>query len=56
MLRRDGEIFLELGYGMADAVGKMFEQAGFHVDIYTDFDRIERILRARKQSEVASPL
>lgn len=56
MLRRDGEIFLELGYGMADAVGKMFEQAGFHVDIYTDFDRIERILRARKQGEVASPL
>ena len=56
LLRRDGEMFLELGYDMAAAVRSMFEEKGFDVEIYTDFDRIERILRARRKEESASPL
>ena len=56
LLRRDGEMFLELGYDMAAAVRSMFEEKGFEEEIYTDFDRIERILRARRKEESASPL
>lgn len=56
LLRRDGEIFLELGYGMAEAVEQMFEREGFQVEVYRDFDQIERILRAHPQPPSESPL
>ncbi|MCE2502846.1 MAG: peptide chain release factor N(5)-glutamine methyltransferase [Chlorobi bacterium] len=56
LLRREGEIFLELGYGTANAVRQMFEKGGFQVEIYSDYDRIERILRAYPQPASESPL
>ena len=56
LLRREGEIFLELGHGMAETVRKMFEKEGFHVEIYRDFDQIERIFRAYPQPVSNSPL
>ena len=56
LLRKEGEIFLELGYGMATNVQRIFEKEGFDVEIYTDFDRIKRILRARREPERSSPL
>lgn len=56
LLRREGELFLELGYNQATEVRKLFEQAGFEVDLYTDLDRIERILRARRPDTSASVL
>lgn len=56
LLRKEGEFFLELGYGQAGPVRVMFEKAGFDVEIYRDLDRIERILRARRSTGSGSPL
>lgn len=44
LLRRPGNMFLELGYGQSQAVAAMFREAGMEVDILTDLDRIDRIL------------
>lgn len=56
LLRREGTMFLELGYDQAAGVRALFEQAGFEVDIYTDLNRIDRILRARRPDTSASVL
>jgi release factor glutamine methyltransferase len=44
LLRDGGSLFLEIGYGQAAALVKMFRGAGFNVDVLTDLDRVERIL------------
>lgn len=56
LLRQEGTLFLELGYNQGPEVRKLFEGAGFEVDIYTDLNRIERILRARRLDTSASVL
>jgi release factor glutamine methyltransferase len=47
MIRDDGSLFLELGYGQSATVAAMFRKAGFAVDLLTDLDKVERILWAR---------
>ncbi len=46
LLRKKGEFFLELGYNQAKPVRKLFEEQNFSVEIYQDFEKTERILRA----------
>jgi release factor glutamine methyltransferase len=48
LLRTDGHLFLEIGYGQSPLLDAMFREAGFEVDILTDLDRIPRILWARR--------
>lgn len=48
LLRADGHLFLEIGYGQSGALDAMFRAAGFEVDILSDLDRVPRILWARR--------
>ena len=48
LLRPEGEIFLELGYGQASAVRELFRKKGYRVEVYNDLDKVERVLRVRQ--------
>jgi release factor glutamine methyltransferase len=48
LLRTGGNLFLEIGYGQADELDRLYRAAGFDVDILSDLDRIPRILWARR--------
>lgn len=48
LLRSDGSIFVELGFGQAQEVRRLFGTAGFETDVYSDLEKVERILRARR--------
>lgn len=56
LLRQKGEMFLELGYNQAGQVRQLFEKQGFQVEIYKDFEKTERILRAHYPEKVQSVL
>jgi release factor glutamine methyltransferase len=44
LLRLQGNVFLEVGYGQAPTLKRMFLEGGYGVDVLTDLDRVERIL------------
>jgi release factor glutamine methyltransferase len=48
LLREGGNLFLEMGYGQAPDLQKMYRNAGFTVDILTDLSKIDRILWAQR--------
>jgi release factor glutamine methyltransferase len=48
LLREGGSLFLEMGYGQAPDLQKMFRNAGFTVDVLTDLSKIDRILWAQR--------
>lgn len=50
LLRSHGSVFLEVGYGQAPGLKRMFEQGGYGVDVLTDLDKIERILWVQRGS------
>lgn len=50
ILREEGEMFLELGFGQAGPVRELFQRGSpkrYRVDIYRDMEKVERILRVR---------
>lgn len=47
LLRDEGSLFMEIGYGQSADLVAMFRKAGFGVDVLTDLDKIDRILWAR---------
>ena len=51
LLRQKGELFLELGHNQATPVRALFEEQNFNVEVYKDFEKTERILRARYLEE-----
>jgi release factor glutamine methyltransferase len=55
ILRKEGEIFVELGFGQRNDVESIFESAGFETRIYNDLEGHERILRAFSARERPSP-
>jgi len=49
LCREGGNLFVELGYGQAPTVRRLFENAGYrNVTVLTDLDKIERILWVQK--------
>ena len=56
LLRKKGEMFLELGYDQAGPVRNLFETQGFQVEIYKDFEKNERILRAHYPEKIQGVL
>jgi release factor glutamine methyltransferase len=48
LLRDGSNLFLEIGYGQAPDLVRMFRSARFTVDLLTDLDRVERILWAQR--------
>lgn len=52
LLRAGGHLFVEIGFGQADAIEAMFRDAGFSVDILDDLDRIPRVLWAQRVATV----
>ncbi len=48
LLRPEGEIFLELGYGQASPVREIFRKKGYQVEVYNDLEKVERVLRVRQ--------
>jgi release factor glutamine methyltransferase len=50
-LKKDGVVFVELGFGQAEDVAKIAGQAGFSsIEITKDYAGIERILKAHKRN------
>lgn len=47
-LRDSGVLFMEMGYGQADPVRTIMENAGWQVDIFEDLALIPRIVRVRR--------
>ena len=46
LLKPGGAMFLETGYDQAKMVGEMCRQQGFYIEIYKDYQQIERIVAA----------
>lgn len=46
LLKTGGAVFLETGYDQAKVVGEMCRQQDFHIEIFKDYQQIERIVAA----------
>lgn len=47
LLRDEADVFLELGFGQAEAAARIFRGRGYEVDLLTDLEKVQRILWAR---------
>ena len=49
LLKDNGKIYLEIGYDQADAVKKIFENAGYtHIETIKDFSQNDRVIVFKK--------